>query len=131
MSANDSDAANFWRGCEEQRFLLQLCETNGHLQFPPGPVCRACGSVIAGWSQAALEGTVEAFSLVRRPPSSAFDPHVPYMVAVVRLAEGPIFETWLKLDGRTPELADVAVGQPVRIAFEAINGKTVPVAVLR
>ena len=130
MSANDNHAATFFGGCEQGKFLLQQCAGSGHLQYPPGPVCRQCGSATAGWVEAGLTGTVEAFSLVRRAPSPAYDALIPYMVGIVRLAEGPIFETWLKLDGRTPEIGDVAVGRAVAIEFEAINGKTVPVAAL-
>jgi len=131
MTALENDAARFWSGCEHGRFLLQQCADHGHLQFPPGPVCRTCGSAIAQWVESDREGTVEAFSLVCRAPTPQFEPHLPYMVAIVRLTEGPIFETWLKLDGRTPEIAQVAVGQRVRVEFQAINGKTAPVAVLR
>ena len=74
---------------------------------------------------------MEAFSLVQRAPMPAFDAYVPYMVAVVKLQEGPLMETWLRRDGRTPEIADVSVGQAVDFGFETINGRQVPVAALR
>jgi uncharacterized OB-fold protein len=131
MNADDNPASTFFAGCEQGKFLLQRCAASGHLQYPPGPLCRQCGSTIAGWVEAGRGGTVESFSLVRRAPTAAFAALVPYMVGVVRLAEGPVFETWLKLDGRTPEIGEVAVGRAVAIEFQAIHGKTVPVAALR
>jgi uncharacterized OB-fold protein len=129
MTANDHDAAGFWRGCEEGRLLLQRCVANGHLQFPPGPVCRRCGGAGADWVDACRDGRIESFSLVTRPPVPAFAAHVPYMMTIVRLAEGPILETWLKVDGRTPGLDEVAIGMPVRIEFREVDGKTLPIAV--
>jgi uncharacterized OB-fold protein len=131
MNAKDSLAAIFFGGCAAGQFLLQECGAHGHLQYPPGPLCRRCGSPIARWVESGREGTVEAFSLVHRAPMPAFDAMVPYMVAVVKLREGPIVETWLKRDGRTPELGEVALGQAVGFGFESINGLVVPVAALR
>lgn len=128
MSANESYDATFWDGCGHGRFLLQHCADSGHLQYPPGPVCRQCGSAIARWVESARSGTVQAFSLVRRAPTAEFKPMLPYMVGIVRLAEGPIVETWLQRGGRTPEIGEVSIGYAVTIEFQVINGKMVPVA---
>lgn len=130
MNANHHDGARFWRGCEEGRFLLQRCADHGHLQYPPGPLCRCCGSAIAGWVDSVREGRVEAFSLVTRPPIPAFEGRVPYMIGIVRLAEGPIVETWLEKGGMTPGVDEVQVGQTVRIEFQAVDGRALPIAVL-
>lgn len=131
MNTKDSLAATFFDGCAEGRFLLQKCDAQGHLQYPPGPLCRQCGSSIAQWVESGREGTVEAFSLVRRAPMPSFDTYVPYMVAVVKLREGPLVETWLKRDGRTPAPGEVAVGERVTFGFESVNGQVVPIAALR
>jgi uncharacterized OB-fold protein len=131
MSTNDHDTARFWRGCEQGRFMLQQCADGGHLQYPPGPLCRHCGSALAGWVDASRDGRVEAFSLVTRAPVPAFAAHVPYMVAVVRLGEGPIVETWLTAQGRTPAIDEVAIGRPVRIEFQPVDGKVLPIAALQ
>lgn len=131
MDAQDHDVCRFWRGCEEGRLLLQRCADRGHLQYPPGPLCRHCGSSVTGWVDAAREGQLVSFSLVTRPPIPTFAAHAPYMVAIVRLAEGPILETWLKTDGRTPALDEVEIGAPVRIEFQRVCGRTLPIAVMQ
>ena len=131
MTSKDNLAATFFGGCAEGKLLLQKCGAHGHLQYPPGPLCRQCGSSIAEWVESGREGTMEAFSVVHRAPVAAFDAYVPYMVAVVKLREGPLVETWVKRDGRTPQLDEVAVGQGVIFGFESINGQVVPVAALR
>lgn len=131
MSNNEKPDANvFFEGCAEDKFLLQKCGAHGHLQYPPGPLCRQCRNPIAQWVPAAGEGTVEAFSLVHRAPTSVFNAYLPYMIAVVRLREGPLVETWLRIHGRTPQIAEVAVGQAVTFDFESVNGQMVPVALL-
>lgn len=131
MNHKEHLAATFFGGCAEGKLLLQQCSAHGHLQYPPGPLCRQCGASIAQWVESGREGTVEAFSLVQRAPLPAFDAYVPYMVAVVKLREGPLVETWLQRDGRTPAIADVAIGQAVTFGFESVNGQVVPVAALR
>ena len=41
MSTNEKPAAKvFFDGCAEGQFLLQKCGAHGHLQYPPGPLCR-------------------------------------------------------------------------------------------
>ena len=130
MKTRDTLAAAFFGGCTEGKFLLQKCELHGHLQYPPGPQCRQCGGAIAAWVESGGEGTVVSFSLVHRAPMPAFDAYLPYMVAVVKLGEGPLVETWLKRNGRTPELGEVALGQAVHFGFESVNGQVVPVAAL-
>ena len=131
MSTNEKPAAKvFFEGCAEGQLLLQKCSAHGHLQYPPGPLCRQCRSLIVQWVPAALEGTVEAFSLVQRAPMPAFNAYLPYMIAVVKLREGPLVETWLRFNGRTPQIAEVAVGQAVSFDFESVNGQVVPVALL-
>lgn len=130
MKTKDTLAATFFGGCADGKLLLQQC-AHGHLQYPPGPLCRQCGGTITDWVESGRAGTVEAFSLVHRAPMPAFDACVPYMVAVVKLREGPIVETWVKRDGRTPEVGEVSVGQAVTFGFESVNGQVVPVAALR
>ncbi|MEI7783610.1 MAG: OB-fold domain-containing protein [Betaproteobacteria bacterium] len=132
MSTQQVLAANpFFEGCARGQFLLQKCGAHGHLQYPPGPLCRQCGARMNQWVEASGEGTVQAFSLVQRAPMPAFDAYLPYMVAVVQLREGPLVETWLKRDGRTPMVDELAIGQSVRFGFESINGLVVPVALLQ
>lgn len=129
MTGNERESAHFWRGCAEGRLLLQRCLDHGHLQYPPGTLCRRCASVHWDWFEACRRGRIEAFSLVTRPPVPAFAAYVPYMIVIVRLTEGPILETWLRIDGRTPEINDVMIGMPVRIEFATVDGRVLPIAV--
>ena len=108
------DTQPFWDGCAQGRLLLQRCGDCGHLQFYPRMLCAACGSRTLDWAEACGRGTVKTFTIIRRAVSAAFEPDVPYVVALVELEEGPTLMS--NIIGCDP--ASVAIGQPVRVTFE-------------
>lgn len=78
----------------ERRLLVQTCAACGHRQHHPRDVCLRCGRTDRlGWTEAVGTGTVDSFTEVHRAPGPGFAP--PYVVARVRLAEGPILLTRL------------------------------------
>ena len=105
----------FWDACAKGRLLLQRCGDCGHLQLYPRLLCAACGSRNLEWAQASGRGTVQTFTIIRRAVSAAFEPDAPYVVALVELEEGPTLMS--NIIGCDP--ASVAIGQPVRVTFEA------------
>jgi uncharacterized OB-fold protein len=69
------------------------------------------------------DGTVYTYTVVRHPTHFAFADKVPYVLAIVELAEGPRLVT--ALVGVEPER--VRAGQPVRVVFrEVADGVTLP-----
>ena len=105
----------FWDACAKGRLLLQRCGDCGHLQLYPRLLCAACGSRNLEWAQASGRGTGQTFTIIRRAVSAAFEPDAPYVVALVDLEEGPTLMS--NIIGCDP--ASVAIGQPVRVTFEA------------
>ena len=66
------------------------------------------------WVAASGAGEVTSFTVVRRAVSEAYRPEVPYVVALVQLAEGPtMMSNVVQCD---PEA--VAVGMSVAVFFE-------------
>jgi uncharacterized OB-fold protein len=112
----------FWDAAAEHRLVVPRCEKCGQHFFPPERLCPACGSDVWSGVDCAGTGSVVAFTVVHRAPSPDFD--VPYVVAVVQLAEGCELLTNLVLD--EPESA--AVGMPVRVEFlDQPDGRALPV----
>ena len=69
------------------------------------------------------DGTVYTYTVVRHPTHYAFAAKIPYVIAIVELAEGPRLVT--AVTGVSPE--EVRVGQPVRAVFrEVAEGVTLP-----
>jgi uncharacterized OB-fold protein len=84
----DEVTAPWWEATRRRELLLQSCPC-GHRQHPPRAVCSACGRTDGlEWVRASGSGTVDACTVVHRAPAPGFEP--PYVVARIRLAEGPV-----------------------------------------
>lgn len=108
------ETAAFWDGCRERRLMIQRCGACGHHQFYPRIICTACMSDQVEWVQAAGSGAVASFSIARRPVSEAYAPDVPYVIALIRLDEGPTMMS--NVIDCEPE--GVRIGMPVEVVFE-------------
>ena len=79
----------FWDGLREGVIRLQRCDSCARVQFYPRPACRYCGATSLTWEQLSGDATVYSFTVIHRAPFGAFAADVPYVLAVVELAEGP------------------------------------------
>ena len=84
----------FWDATKEHRLLLQECPT-GHRFFYPRSHCPACLSNELAWVDAAGTGHLHSYTVARRPTSPEFAEDVPYVIAVIRLDEGPSMTSML------------------------------------
>jgi uncharacterized protein len=87
----DADSEPWWEATRQQQLLVQRCSACGQYQHYPRYLCTRCGSTHLEFVRASGHGRVYSFTVVHRPPSPAFRP--PYLVALVRLQEGPILLT--------------------------------------
>ena len=106
---------------QAHRVLVQHCAHCDTWLAPAQVRCDACGAPDPAWREAAGRGTVHTFIVMHRAFHPAFEPLVPYVVAVVELAEGPRLMT--NLVGCAP--AAVHVGMPVTACFETVEGREV------
>jgi uncharacterized OB-fold protein len=81
-------ARPYWDATREHRLVLQYCEDCNRLIHYPRIACPHCGSVRLSWREASGRGTVYSFTVVESNAPSAFLVDMPYVVAVVELAEG-------------------------------------------
>jgi len=113
----------FWQGCREGQLLGQVCAGCSRTQLYPRLACTQCGSEKLAWQPLSGDAEVATFTVVRRPVSPAFRERVPFVLAIVRLAEGPQLMTHLV--NCQPE--DVTIGMPVTVRFEARGDWALPV----
>lgn len=78
MSAEPADAF----------FSLQRCRSCANAQHYDRPRCLACGSADLALEGPSGRGTIYSFTLVQRSPLPQLGP--PFVLALVRLEEGPI-----------------------------------------
>lgn len=117
----DDVTAGWWDATREHRLTVQVCTLCQHVQHPPRAVCTACSSMDHLVLQdASGAGVVDACTVVHRAPRP--DVEVPYTVARVRLAEGPILLTRLT-DGN-----DWTIGDAVTVDWlDLPDGRALPV----
>ncbi|MSO92510.1 MAG: Zn-ribbon domain-containing OB-fold protein [Rhodospirillales bacterium] len=124
MSATDrplptptGDSEAFWRACKKEMLTAQRCADCGRLQFYPRRYCTSCLSERLEWSTLSGRGKVYSHSTVFRALSPAFQKDIPYIVAVVELAEG------LRMMTQIVECAPEAVfvGMPVEVTFDHVS----------
>ncbi len=121
----DPDAAAWWDATRDQKLLVQRCRRCGHHQHYPRMVCLACGDADLSFVAASGRGTVYSFTVVYRPPAPAFVP--PYVIALVRLDEGPVMLT--RIVGKDADA--VACDRPVELRWEPLeDGRHLPVFAL-
>jgi len=108
------ETAAFWEGCTNHILKIQCCDDCGHYQFFPRIFCTQCTSKQVSWVAVKGRGTVRSFTICRRAVSKAYAAEEPYVVALIRLEEGPtMMSNVVQCDP-----LDVKVGMPVEVMFE-------------
>jgi uncharacterized OB-fold protein len=108
----------FWEGCRAGELRLQRCGGCSRLRYPVATVCPHCLSTEAAWEPVSGRGEIYTFAVFRHSYNDAWRERIPYAVALVRLAEGPIVIG--DVVGAEPE--SLRVGQPVRAVFRELEG---------
>ena len=110
----------YWQAAQQRLLKLPRCEACANFHFYPRAVCPYCGSGALGWQDVSGKGEVYSYTVVHRAPSKGFAEQVPYVVAVVALAEGPHLMT--RLTQVAPEA--VRIGLKVVVDFEQQDEET-------
>lgn len=101
----------FWEAANEGRLVLQRCDACGSYRWTPQILCTHCLAEGFAWQEVSGKGTLYSFTHVYRAPTAGFE--IPFLLAVVELAEGPLMLTRL-VDSPADRLA---IGAPVEVAF--------------
>ncbi len=102
----------YWRAAAAGHFTLPRCDACYHVHFPPRRWCPHCWTDGLSWVEVSGRARVLTFSVVHQPPSENFQ--VPYVLAVVKLEEGP--QMMCNIVGCAP--SDVVVDMDVKVTFE-------------
>ena len=106
-----------WR-LKKQRYALvgEICPHCEAKIFPPRDVCPHCSGEARTPYQFSGQGEVYSYTVMNDAPAG-FEENVPYTVAVVKLAEGPMVTAQLTDLGAEP----VKIGMPVEMVTRRIR----------
>jgi len=110
-------ALPFWEGARDEKLVIQKCRDCGKFVFYPRIVCPHCFSQALEWEQVSGRGTVYSYTVVENNAPSYFQDEMPYVVALVRLAEG--VQMMSNIVGCDPY--SVRCDMPVEVVFEKVN----------
>ncbi|MFG2139439.1 Zn-ribbon domain-containing OB-fold protein [Streptomyces sp. NPDC048650] len=115
----DAFTRPYWDAAAEGRLLLRRCRAEaggcGAVHHYPREFCPHCWSEAVEWEPAGGRATLYTWSVVHRNDLPPFGERVPYVAAVVDLAEGPRMMT--EVVGCPA--AELRIGMPLRVDFRA------------
>ncbi|MGW7544505.1 Zn-ribbon domain-containing OB-fold protein [Streptomyces sp. NPDC054770] len=91
----DAFTRPYWEAAAAGRLLLRRCGSCGRAHHYPREFCPHCWSEDVTWERATGRATLYTWSVVHRNDLPPFGDRVPYVPAVVDLAEGPRMMTEL------------------------------------
>jgi uncharacterized protein len=124
LPAPDDETEPFWAAARDRRLLIKRCADCGAPHFYPRPFCPRCWSANVSWEEASGDAVLYTWSVVHQNDLPPFPERVPYVAAVVDLAEGPrLMTNVVECDPGA-----LAVGMALRVAYEDRTDEvTVPV----
>ena len=108
----DNVSRPYWEAAGRGELLYQECPQCGQRQLYPRALCTSCAGT-PEWRTASGRGSVYTFTVIRQNWAEPFREMLPYVVAMVELAEGPRLMS--NVTDCAPE--DVHVGMPVEAWF--------------
>ena len=93
LPSPDFETQPFWDAAKEGRLLIRHCNACGEYHFYPRPFCPSCWSEDVEWFDASGRATLYTWSVVYQNDLPPWPARVPYVAAVVDLAEGPRMQT--------------------------------------
>ncbi|WP_411079912.1 Zn-ribbon domain-containing OB-fold protein [Streptomyces sp. cmx-18-6] len=115
----DAFTRPYWDAAGEGRLLIRRCAGCGRAHHYPREFCPYCWSEDVGWERASGHATLYTWSVVHRNDLPPFGGRVPYVAAVVDLAEGPRMMTEVVECAH----ADLRVGMRLTVTFKVGEGE--------
>jgi uncharacterized protein len=120
----DDDSQVYWNAYAEGRFLIAKCGSCSRVHHYPRPACPFCWSEDVAPAAASGRATLYSYSTVYVNDLPPFTDRLPYVAAMVDLAEGPRVMTTVV--GCDP--ADLRIGMALTVDFQPLSDElAVPV----
>lgn len=114
-------ARPYWDSLKAGAIRLQRCGGCERFVFYPRVHCPHCGGRELAWTPVSGRGRLHSFCVAHRHPNPAFQPDLPYVVALVDLDEGVRLMTTLVEVEPDPARLMALIDQPVEIVYDAVT----------
>ena len=122
---DDPLTAEYFAGAARGELVIPRCEACGRYVWYPVPGCGVCESTAAPvWTRVSGDGTLFSWAVVRRAFLPAFEAAVPFVTALVALAEDPAVRLCTYIVGVEP--SELRADAPVVAVFRPLTFATVP-----
>jgi|SRR5581483_4422766 len=113
MFQQDSDTRPYWEGLARGELRIQRCDSCSRAIFYPRSLCPHCHADKLSWIVASGRGTIYSYTVAYQA-FGMFADEVPFIVAIVELAEG------VRMMSRIIDVPRerVSIGLPVQVTFE-------------
>ena len=112
------ETAPYWEGCKAHELRIPYClECSKHF-FYPRPYCPDCLSDRVEWRTVSGKATLHTYVISQRA-APGFEDETPYVIAVVKLAEGPHLMSNVVNVEPTP--ANLPADLPLEVVFVDVN----------
>jgi uncharacterized OB-fold protein len=113
----DAVSAPYWDAAREGLLLIAKCWECAHVHHYPRPFCPHCWSDDVHPVQASGNAMLYTYSTVYVNDLPPFCDRLPYVAAIVELAEGPRLMT--TVEGVPPE--ELRIGMPLTAVFRPVD----------
>jgi uncharacterized OB-fold protein len=113
----DAASAPYWEAARRGQLLIAECAACGKVHHYPRPFCPYCWSEDVRPTRASGTGTLYTYSTVYVNDLAPFKERLPYVAAIVELAEGPRLMTTIE----GAHHADLRIGMPVTAVFRPVD----------
>ena len=129
------EIAGYWRTRKERlRLVGEECRNVGcgEKLFPPRDICPHCNQYANIEHEFSGKGTVYSYTIVDSNPPAGYEQFVPYVVALVKLDEGPLItaqltdvDDWVekRVNGGTRLMREfnIEIGMPVEMVTRKLT----------
>jgi uncharacterized OB-fold protein len=112
------ETAPYWEACKRHELMVQRCNDCGQYYFYPRPYCPHCLSDKTEWTRVSGKGTLLTYVINHRP-APGFESEAPYVIAIVKLAEGPHLMTNVVEVEPKPE--NLKPGMELEVVFDDVS----------
>lgn len=115
----DSLSKPYWDAAQHGKLVMQRCTACREYTFFPKAWCPHCWNLTLEWAPVSGRGHVLTYSVVHYGGfSESYAADIPYVVAVIKLEEGP--QMMANVIGCKADA--VKIGMPVKVTFEQRKG---------